>query len=86
MSLLSGSPTLTDAMRDAIVAAIPGADAEVAGAGGHFTIRVVSEVFEGKSLLAKQRLVMSAIAPFMRGDDAPVHAIDKIETLLPGGA
>ena len=83
MSLLGSTGTLTDTIRDAIVAAIPGADVEVHGAGGHFTLRVVSEVFAGKSLLAKRRLVMSAVAPFMKGNDAPVHAIDRLETLLP---
>ena len=35
----------------------------------------------GKGTLAKQRLVFSAIAHLMKGDDAPVHAIDELETL-----
>lgn len=83
MSLLDSQPTLTDTIRDAIVAAIPDADADVQGSGGHFAIRVVSTAFTGKSLLQKQRLVMSAITPFMSGPDAPVHAIDRLETLSP---
>jgi acid stress-induced BolA-like protein IbaG/YrbA len=78
--------TLTDAIGDAIREAIPGAEVEVAGAGGHFAIRVTSEAFRGLGLLAKQRLVMAALTPFMRGDAAPVHAIDRLETLLPGDA
>lgn len=90
MSLLapagSQSNTLTDAIGDAVRAAIPGAVVEVAGAGGHFAIRVTSDAFRGLTRLAKQRLVMAAIAPFMRGDAAPVHAIDRLETLLPGNA
>ncbi len=83
MSLLDSQPSLTDSIRDAIVAAIPGADADVQGSGGHFAIRVVSDAFAGKSLLQKQRLVMSAITPFMSGADAPVHAIDRLETVIP---
>ncbi len=83
MGLIGGAGTLTDAVEKAILEAIPGADVKVEGAGGHFTVRVVSGVFEGKSLLQKRRLVMSAVAPFMKGDDAPVHAIDRLETLIP---
>ncbi len=79
----TGGGSLTDTIATAITEAIPGAQAQVSGTGGHFTVRVVSESFAGKSLLAKQRLVMRALAPFMAGDDAPVHAIDRLETLLP---
>jgi stress-induced morphogen len=56
----------------------------VRGSGGHFEIRVVSASFAGKNTLAKQRLVFSAIAHLMKGDGAPVHAIDKLETVAPG--
>ena len=50
---------------------------------GHYSLAVTSAAFEGKSLLAKQRLVYSAITHLMGGDDAPVHAIDKLHTRLP---
>ena len=70
-------------MAEAIREAIPGADVEVHGSGGHFSIKVISGAFDGKTLLAKQRMVMSAVAPFMKGDDAPVHAIDHLETTVP---
>ena len=84
MGLLGTGDTLTGAMTKAIMDALPGAQVEVRQAsGGHFTVRVVSELFEGKSMLQKQRLVYRAIAPFMAGDAAPVHAIDRMETLLP---
>lgn len=83
MSLLGNTGTLTDAIANAIKDAIPGAEVTVHGAGGHFTLRVISGEFAGKTLLGKRRLVMSAVAPFMKGDDAPVHAIDQLETLLP---
>jgi acid stress-induced BolA-like protein IbaG/YrbA len=73
-----------DALRAAIEAALPCESLEVSGSGGHFEIRVVSSAFAGKNTLAKQRLVFAAIAPLMKGDGAPVHAIDRLETLVPG--
>ena len=68
----------------AIEGAIPGARVEVTGGGGHYSIVVTSPVFAGKTMLASQRLVYSAIAPLMQGDDAPVHAVDSLKTLEPG--
>jgi acid stress-induced BolA-like protein IbaG/YrbA len=73
-----------DQLRKAIEAALPCDSLEVSGSGGHFEIRVVSSAFAGKNTLAKQRLVFAAIAPLMKGDGAPVHAIDRLETLVPG--
>ncbi len=70
-------------VRRAILQALPDAEVQVAGAAGHFEIRVTSREFLGKSTLAKQRLVLSAIAPLMKGDQAPVHAIDRLETRIP---
>jgi acid stress-induced BolA-like protein IbaG/YrbA len=82
---MSSHPTnfqgnVVDAVRDAIEAAIPDSKAEVAGGGGHFSIVVTSPVFEGKGMLASQRLVYSAIAHLMKGDAAPVHAVDSLVT------
>ena len=71
-------------IKAAIEDAIPGAEVEASGMGGHFEIRVVSQQFEGKNTLAKQRLVYSAIAPLMKGEGAPVHAVDRLETVTPG--
>ena len=70
-------------LRAAILSALPGAEIEVRGGGSHFEIRVVSGVFEGKNRLAQQRLVYRAIAHLMNGTEAPVHAIDRLETLVP---
>ena len=70
-------------IRAAIETALPCDSIEVRGSGGHFEIRVVSRSFADKNTLAKQRLVFSAIAHLMKGDGAPVHAIDKLETLAP---
>ncbi len=68
-------------MREAIEQALPGARVEVNPTNpGHFAIRVVSEAFEGKPLVRQQQLVYGAIGHLMRGDAAPVHAIDQMET------
>ena len=74
---------LCRAMHEQIEAALPGAEVEVTGGGGHFEIRVVSSAFEGLNTLKKQRLVYSAIKDLMAGDSAPVHAIDRMITEVP---
>lgn len=75
------SAEISDALRDAILAALPDAMVIVqAGSAGHYTIEVTSGAFAGKSMLQSQRLVYSAIAPLMKGDGAPVHAIDRLVT------
>ena len=71
------------ALREAIESKIPSSKAEVSGAGGHFTIEVVSPAFAGLGMLESQRLVCSAIAHLMKGDLAPVHAVDKLKTRVP---
>ncbi len=70
-------------LREAIAAALPEAEIQVSGGGGHFEIRVVSAAFEGKRSLAKQRLVYDAIAHLMTGETAPVHAVDRLITETP---
>ncbi|MCB9557459.1 MAG: BolA/IbaG family iron-sulfur metabolism protein [Deltaproteobacteria bacterium] len=69
---------------DAIVAAIndklPGAQAEVNGGQGHYTIAVTSDAFAGKSMVQSHQLVYQAIAHLMKGEGAPVHAIDRLVT------
>jgi acid stress-induced BolA-like protein IbaG/YrbA len=73
---------LTSALRSAIEAAIPGATAEVTDNGArHFALVVRSASFEGKRSLEKQRAVYAAITHLMGDDNAPVHAIDSMQTL-----
>jgi acid stress-induced BolA-like protein IbaG/YrbA len=72
-----------DAIREAVEAAIPGATVMVAGGGGHYEIDVTSAEFAGKTMLQKQRMVLSAIKHLMAGDRAPVHAVDGIKTHVP---
>ncbi len=52
---------LQDDVKKAIEAYIPGARVEVSGEGCNLTVTVVSEAFEGKSLLQKQRTVYAAV-------------------------
>lgn len=71
-------------IKGAILAKIPDANVVVApGSGGHYTIEVVSPVFAGKGMLESQRLVYGAIAHLMKGQQAPVHAVDKLTTRAP---
>jgi acid stress-induced BolA-like protein IbaG/YrbA len=80
----SSPEKVVEKLRAAIANALPESEIEVRAAGaGHFEIKVVSETFEGKSRVAQQQAVYGAIAHLLKGDDAPVHAIDKLETLPP---
>jgi acid stress-induced BolA-like protein IbaG/YrbA len=73
------------AIRTAILDKIPDANVDVqpGSGGGHFTIAVVAPVFAGKNMVESQRLVYGAIAHLMKGDGAPVHAVDKLTTKTP---
>jgi len=81
--LTSFSGDILDAVKKAVLDRIPDAVVGVQGSGGHFTIDVVSPIFEGKSRLESQRLVLSAIKHLMAGADAPVHAVDTLTTRAP---
>ena len=63
-----------------IETALPSAEVKVSGSGGHYRVSVVSELFQGKTMLNQHRLVYGAIAPLMNGPAAAVHAIDFMET------
>lgn len=72
------------AIRSAILEKIPDAAVDVQpGSSGHYSIQVVSPVFSGKNMVESQRLVYGAIAHLMKGNDAPVHAVDKLTTKTP---
>lgn len=74
------SEDICQAIRDSIAGAIPEADIQVQGGGGHYTIAVTAAVFEGKNRVESQRLVLGAIAHLMKGEGAPVHAVDSLTT------
>lgn len=88
---IASSPSSSDSeettareLQRRIAEALPEAGIEVNPLSpGHFEIRVVSASFEGLSRLKQQQSVYAAIAPLMKGDAAPVHAIDRLLTELP---
>ncbi len=79
---MSDADPTVQQMRAAIEAALPDASVEVVkNSPGHFQIKVVSPAFAGKSRVRQQQMVLSAIADLMKGEAAPVHAIDRLDTL-----
>jgi acid stress-induced BolA-like protein IbaG/YrbA len=86
LQILSSPSAGTDTARDlerAIASAFPDARVEVrANSPGHFEIRVVSATFAQQSRVVQQQRVYAAIAHLMKGDAAPVHAIDRLITDL----
>ena len=84
LQILNAGVDASDLLRKALEAAFPGAEIAVSSASpGHFELRVVSRAFEGKSRLQQQQLVYRAITQLMSGEAAPVHAIDRMQTLVP---
>ena len=75
--------SLEDQIRSAVVKALPDSTVEVTVNGSHFSLRVTSPDFAGKKTLEKQRMVYGALKELMAGSNAPVHAIDSLETLVP---
>jgi len=53
--------------------------AGAASGGGHYRVTVVSSLFEGKTLVARHRLVYDALAKEMQGE---IHAL-ALTTLTP---
>jgi acid stress-induced BolA-like protein IbaG/YrbA len=84
IQILSSPSAAGDTARDlerAIAAAFPDARVDVqANSPGHFEIRVVSASFAQQSRVVQQQRVYAAIAHLMKGDAAPVHAIDRLVT------
>jgi acid stress-induced BolA-like protein IbaG/YrbA len=84
IQILSSPSAAHDTARElerAIAAAFPDARIEVhANSPGHFEIRVVSASFAQQSRVVQQQRVYAAIAHLMKGDAAPVHAVDRLVT------
>jgi len=78
------SANVIEQMKSTIEAAIDCEEVEIqSGSPGHFAIRVVSAAFTGKNRVKQQQLVYGAIADLMKGDAAPVHAVDRLECVVP---
>jgi acid stress-induced BolA-like protein IbaG/YrbA len=75
---------IVDRIRAAIAEAMPTATIDVQPGGpGHFEIKVTDAVFDGLSRVQQQQRVYGAIAELMAGPNPPVHAVDRLECLLP---
>ena len=74
---------MIEQIEEAIRTAIPDSLVHVSGGGGHFTIEVTSTVFKGKNIVQQQRVVYKAIWELMQGDNAPLHAVDKLTCKIP---
>lgn len=51
--------------------------------GGHFTVRIVSTAFAGKTLIQRHRLIYTALADLMRRD---IHALSISKAKTPDEA
>ncbi len=72
---------LSDEIKQRIASAIPGAGVVVNLASDrHYEISVVSAAFEGLSQVKQHQQVYAAITDLMAGDNASVHAIDRMNT------
>ena len=60
-------------LKSLIEAGLPGAQVEVTGDGEHFDALVTSKEFEGKGLLACQRMVMATVREQI--DSGELHAL-----------
>ncbi|MEM9174329.1 MAG: BolA/IbaG family iron-sulfur metabolism protein [Myxococcota bacterium] len=71
-------------IRAAIAEALPDAVIDVRPQGpGHFEITVTDAAFDGLNRVKQQQLVYGAITELMAGASPPVHAIDRLECLVP---
>ncbi len=74
------SSNISAEIKQRVEAAIPGAQVAVeAGSDRHYKINVISAAFEGLSPVKQQQMVYASIKELMAGDDAPIHAIDRME-------
>jgi len=48
-------------------------------------MEVTSPAFAGKSMLESQRMMYGAIVLLLKGQMAPVHAVDSLKTRTPTG-
>ena len=71
---------LNDELKNLILAGLPGAEISVNGDGRHFEARIVSDAFEGKSMIEQHRMVYTALGDSFATD--AVHAL-SLKTYTP---
>ncbi len=73
-------PDLSSEIKSRIEQAISNSQADVINGGNrHYSLTVTSKTFSDLPLVKQHQLVYAAIKDLMAGNDAPVHAIDKME-------
>jgi acid stress-induced BolA-like protein IbaG/YrbA len=78
-SFMQFSTDISAEIKHRIEAAMPDAQVEVnSGGDRHYTISILSSAFEGLSPVKQQQMVYAAINDMMAGNDAPIHAIDRM--------
>lgn len=65
---------LPEEVKQLIEAGLPGSEAIVTGDGSHFDAIVISRMFEGKSMVAEQRMVYGTLGD--RITTGVIHAIN----------
>lgn len=77
---MTHSEALSAEIQQRIETKIPNAKVQVInGSDKHYALIVISEIFKGMSQVKQHQLVYSAITDLMTGNDAPIHAIDKMD-------
>lgn len=75
---------LSSEIKSRIETAIKGSQADVTDNGNlHYSLTVTSSTFSDLSQVKQHQLVYAAIKDLMAGHEAPIHAIDKMEILIP---
>jgi len=64
-----------------INAGIPDAQVKVTGDGRHFEVSVVSDAFEGKSLLQRHRMILATVENQIASDE--LHALSITSSKTP---
>ena len=68
-------------IEDLIKAGIPGSQVSVTGDGRHFEASVVSDAFEGKSLLQRHRMILATVEEQIASDE--LHALSITASKTP---
>ena len=74
------SSDISSQIKQRIETAISDAQVEIVpGSARHYELYVISASFEGLSQVKQQQMVYASIKDLMSGDDAPIHAIDRMD-------
>lgn len=75
--------SIIEAIKSRIEKAVAVESLKVEGGHGHYRINVVSKDFAGRRMVQQHQMIYAAIADLMQGVNAPIHAIDFLETKEP---